>query len=90
MVDLDELAASLSSVGKLLHKAELKESLHKMIAAMSPLEREIITLVHFESLTLKMAALEIGISLDAAKKRYSRSLKRLRALQEEKLAPYLS
>lgn len=90
MVDLEELAASLSSVGKLIHRAELKESLHRMIAAMSPLEREILTLVHFESLTIKQAAQEIGISLDAAKKRYCRSLKRLRCLQEDKLTPYLS
>lgn len=90
MVDLEELAASLSSVGKLIHRAELKESLHKMLAAMSPLEREILTLVHFESLTLKQAAQEIGISLDATKKRYCRSLKRLRCLQEAKLSPFMS
>ncbi len=58
MVDLEELAASLSSVGNIIYRKELRESLHKMIAAMSPVEREILTLVHFESLTVLQASQE--------------------------------
>ncbi len=89
MVDLDQLATSLSSVGKQIHGEELRETLFKILESMSPLEREILTLVHFESRTIREAAQEIGISLEAAKKRYCRSLNRLRRLHEQNLSPFL-
>lgn len=81
-VNLDELAASISSVGSILGKAELCEGVRKLLQSMSPKEREILTLVHFEALTIKQAAQRIGIGFEAAKKRYWRSLQRLRSLHE--------
>ncbi len=57
---------------------------------MSPIEREILTLVHFENLSLKNAAIELNINYEAAKKRYCRSLDRLRKLQESRLKVFLT
>ena len=81
-INLEDLAASISSVGSVLGKAELCEGVRKLLQKMSPNEREILTLVHFETLTIKQAAQRIGIGFEAAKKRYWRSLQRLRRLHE--------
>lgn len=89
-INIEELAASLSSVGKFIYRGELKETLEKVLTSMSPIEREILTLVHFENLTLKQAALELNINHEAAKKRYCRSLDRLRKLQESRLKVFLT
>ena len=81
-VNLDDLAGSVSSVGSILGKTELCEGVRKLLQLMSPNEREILSLVHFETMTIKQAAQQIGIGFEAAKKRYWRSLQRLRRLHE--------
>jgi RNA polymerase sigma-70 factor (ECF subfamily) len=59
-------------------RAELKAQLEDAINAMEPLDREIISLRHFEQLTNAEAAQVLSIKEAAAGKRYIRALERLR------------
>jgi RNA polymerase sigma-70 factor (ECF subfamily) len=47
---------------------------------MEPLDREILSLRHYEELTNREAAGELGITEAAASKRYVRALRRLRSV----------
>ncbi len=47
---------------------------------MDPLDREILTLRHFERLSLVEAAQELGISQSAAGQRHFRAVKRLKEI----------
>lgn len=87
-VDIKQLAHSLSSVGSRLGRIELRERLLALVEAMSPLEREIITLIHFEERSIREAAMELEIGIEAAKKRYQRALNRLRSLHKKELAVF--
>lgn len=81
-VDIAELSQSLSSPLSKLQKAEFQERLAATLKKMSPIEREILVLVHFEDRTVREAAAELDIGLEAAKKRYRRALTRLRSMTE--------
>jgi RNA polymerase sigma-70 factor (ECF subfamily) len=59
-------------------RAELKLQLQDAINAMEPLDREIISLRHFEQLSNAEAAQVLDIKEAAAGKRYIRALERLR------------
>lgn len=61
-------------------RAEMKQRLHAALDEMDPIDREVLTLRHFEQLTTAETALELGISEEAAKKRHVRALKRLKRL----------
>lgn len=61
-------------------RAEMKLRLREALDAMGPVDREVLTLRHFEQLTTAEAARELGISEEAAKKRHVRALKRLKAI----------
>ncbi len=87
-VNIEHLAVSLSSVGSKLNRLELRARLFDIVQSMSPIEREILTLVHFEEMTIREAALELEIGFEAAKKRYRRALNRLRKLHEEELQTF--
>jgi RNA polymerase sigma-70 factor (ECF subfamily) len=52
----------------------------EVIDGMEPLDREILSLRHYEELTNREAAGELGISEAAASKRYVRALQRLRSV----------
>jgi RNA polymerase sigma-70 factor, ECF subfamily len=84
-VNIAQLSASLSSIGSSLKQIELREKLIGIVSSMSPLEREILTLVHFEERTIREAAIELNINIEAAKKRYRRALNRLREIHESNL-----
>ncbi len=47
---------------------------------MEPLDREVLTLRHFEHLTLSQTALELGIEESVAGKRYILALKQLKQI----------
>lgn len=79
-INVEQLCTSLSSIGARLTQIELRDKLMRIVNSMSPIEREILVLVHFEELTMRDAAIELGINLEAAKKRYRRALNRLREL----------
>lgn len=61
-------------------RRELRARLDEALERMSPIDREVLLLRHFEHLTAHEAALELGIGVEAAKKRYLRALKRLKAI----------
>lgn len=79
-LDLFELSAAISPPGEKVERLELQQQVISILDSMTPLEREILGLVHAEELTIREAAAEIGIGLEAAKKRYRRALNRLRNL----------
>ncbi len=59
-------------------RAEQKLRLQQALDALDPLDREVLSLRHFEHLTRAEAAQALGISEAAAGKRYLRALARLR------------
>jgi RNA polymerase sigma-70 factor (ECF subfamily) len=61
-------------------RAERLLRLQEALNALDPLDREILSLRHFEELTAAEAALVLDIKEDAAAKRYVRALKRLRQI----------
>jgi RNA polymerase sigma-70 factor (ECF subfamily) len=61
-------------------RAELKIRLQEALNRMDPLDREVLSLRHFEQLTTPEVARELGISEAAAGKRYLRALVRLKEI----------
>jgi RNA polymerase sigma-70 factor, ECF subfamily len=61
-------------------RAERLIRLQEAINALDPIDREILSLRHFEELTRAEAAQALGIEEAAAAKRYVRALKRLKGL----------
>jgi RNA polymerase sigma-70 factor (ECF subfamily) len=59
-------------------REEMKLLLDEALNGMDPLDREVLTLRHFERLSTPEAALVLGISEAAAGKRYIRALRRLK------------
>lgn len=59
-------------------RAEAKALLLAALNAMDPIDREVLTLRHFEQLTPSEAARELGINEKAAGMRYVRAIKRLK------------
>lgn len=84
-VNIEQLSESLTTIGGRLQRLELREKLLEIVTQMSPIEREILVLVHFEDRTIREAALELDINLEAAKKRHRRALNRLREAHEADL-----
>ena len=78
-LDVDILADSVSSIGKEIHKAELRSRLKELFASMSNTDREILALMHLEGKTISEASDELEINVDAAKKRYRRAVNKLSA-----------
>jgi RNA polymerase sigma-70 factor (ECF subfamily) len=70
------LLGRLTSPTRAAQRAELR--LQDALNAMDPLDREIITLRHFEELSNNETAEVLGISKTAASNRYVRALSRLR------------
>jgi RNA polymerase sigma-70 factor (ECF subfamily) len=61
-------------------RAELKLKLQEAINTLDDMDREIIALRHFEQLSTFEVAAELDISVEAAKKRHIRAIKRLKAV----------
>jgi RNA polymerase sigma-70 factor (ECF subfamily) len=59
-------------------RLELRARLQTLLDGLSPADREILRLRHFEELSNSQAAEKLGISKAAASKRYARALERLR------------
>jgi len=66
-------------------RAERLIRLQEAINALDPIDREILSLRHFEELSRSEAALALGIEEAAAAKRYVRAMKRLKDLLGEEL-----
>jgi RNA polymerase sigma-70 factor (ECF subfamily) len=72
------LLGRLTSPTRAAQRAELQLRLQDAINAMDPIDREILTLRHFEELNNNETAQVLGISKRAASNRYVRALKRLK------------
>jgi RNA polymerase sigma-70 factor (ECF subfamily) len=59
-------------------RAEQLLRLQEALNALDPLDREVLSLRHFEELTRAETAQVLGIGEEAAAKRYIRALKRLK------------
>lgn len=74
------LLGRLTSPSAAAVKAEMKARLREALDSMNAIDREVLTLRHFEQLTTFETAQELGISEETAKKRHVRALKRLKAI----------
>lgn len=74
------LVGRLTSPSLAAVRGEMHERLRELIDSLEPLDREILSLRHYEELTNREAAQELGITEEAASKRYVRALGRLRAV----------
>jgi RNA polymerase sigma-70 factor (ECF subfamily) len=61
-------------------RAERMLRLQEALNTLDPVDREVLSLRHFEEMTLAETALSLDISASAGAKRYIRALKRLKAL----------
>ena len=72
------LLGRLTSPTRAALRAELQLRVQEALNAMEPIDREILSLRHFEELNNNEAAQVLGISKTAASNRYVRALKRLK------------
>jgi RNA polymerase sigma-70 factor (ECF subfamily) len=61
-------------------RAERMMRLQEALNTLDPMDREVLSLRHFEEMSLAETALSLGIEESAAAKRYIRALKRLKAI----------
>src|SRR5205085_2685344 len=82
LVSSESLAAQLvgrhSSPSQAAMRAEMQSRLHAALETMNPIDREILSLRHFEQLTNSETAQVLGLREDAASQRYGRALVRLK------------
>jgi RNA polymerase sigma-70 factor (ECF subfamily) len=72
------LLGRLTSPSQAAIRAERKIRLQEALNSLDPLDREILSLRHFEELSNSEAALVLGLDKSAASKRYARALVRLK------------
>ena len=72
------LLGRITSPTRAARRAELQERLQDILNAMDPVDREILTLRHFEELGNGETAQVLGISKSAASSRYIRAVMRLK------------
>jgi RNA polymerase sigma-70 factor (ECF subfamily) len=72
------LLGRLTSPTQAAHRAEVRLVLQEALNGMDPLDREVLTLRHFEELSNAEVAQLLGLSKTAASNRYIRALERLR------------
>ena len=72
------LLGRLTSPTQAAQRAEIQIRLQEVINAMDPIDREVLTLRHFEELSNVETAQVLGIQKAAASNRYLRALKRLK------------
>jgi RNA polymerase sigma-70 factor (ECF subfamily) len=70
----------LTSPSQAAARTEMLGQLEQAVAAMDPLDREVLALRHFEELSNSEVAEVLGIQQKAASIRYVRALRRLRAI----------
>ena len=61
-------------------RAERMMRLQEALNTLDPMDREVLSLRHFEEMSLAETALSLGVEESAAAKRYIRALKRLKAI----------
>jgi RNA polymerase sigma-70 factor (ECF subfamily) len=72
------LAGRLTSPSRAAARLELQARLHELLERLDPLDREVLSLRHFEELSNNEVADELGITKFTASKRYVRALERFK------------
>jgi RNA polymerase sigma-70 factor (ECF subfamily) len=75
-----QLLGKLTSASRAAMRAETQLRVQEALNSMDPIDREVLTLRHFEMLTNEETAQVLGIKKTAASNRYIRALKRLKEL----------
>jgi RNA polymerase sigma-70 factor, ECF subfamily len=75
-----QLLGRLTSASRAAIRAETQIHIQEALNSMDPLDREVLTLRHFEVLSNEEAAAVLGIKKSAASNRYIRALKRLKEI----------
>jgi RNA polymerase sigma-70 factor (ECF subfamily) len=75
-----QLLGRLTSPTQAAIRAELQIRLQEALNELDPIDREILTLRHFEAMTNNETATVLGLQKAAASNRYIRALKRLKAV----------
>lgn len=73
-----QLLGQMTSPSQAAIRAERMRRVQEALDSLEPIDREVLTLRHFEQLTRAEAAQALGIGEEAAAKRYVRALKRLK------------
>jgi RNA polymerase sigma-70 factor (ECF subfamily) len=73
-----QLLGHFTSAGQAAVRAEQQVQLEEILNNMEPIDREILTLRHFEELSNGEVAQVLGIGKSAASNRYIRALMRLK------------
>jgi RNA polymerase sigma-70 factor (ECF subfamily) len=74
------LLGRLTSPTRAAQRAEMKVRIQEVLNGMDPIDREVLTLRHFEELSNSETAQVLGIGKTAACNRYLRALKRLKEI----------
>jgi RNA polymerase sigma-70 factor (ECF subfamily) len=77
---LENLAESVISPGSRIANAELVSQVRGLILGMSEVDQQILLLRHVEEMSISESASRLQISVDTAKKRHLRAIRRLRDL----------
>jgi RNA polymerase sigma-70 factor (ECF subfamily) len=75
-----QLLGRLTSASRAAIRAETQIRVQEALNSMDPMDREVLTLRHFEMLTNEETAHVLGIKKTAASNRYIRALKRLKEI----------
>lgn len=77
-----QLVGAVTTPSQALVRRQQLEALERSLNEMDPIDREVIALRNFEELTNQETADVLGLSADAASKRYLRALQRLREIMQ--------
>ncbi len=78
-----ELIAKSASPSQIAVKNETKDQLMQALKEMGDVDREVLTLRHFEQLTSQETSEILGMTNEAVKKRYVRALEKLQRILQE-------
>ncbi|MBL8814299.1 MAG: sigma-70 family RNA polymerase sigma factor [Planctomycetaceae bacterium] len=79
----EHLMGRLTSVSHAAHRAEIQIRIQEALNSMDAVDREVLTLRHFEMLTNEETAIALGLKKAAASNRYVRALKRMKEILDE-------
>lgn len=75
-----QLAGKMTSPSKIVEKKEATDQLMEALEGMNDVDREILTLRHFEQLSSRETATVLDMNYEAVKKRYVRALAKLQSI----------
>ncbi len=79
----EQLMGRLTSASHAANRAEITIRIQDALNGMDAIDREVLTLRHFEMLTNEETAVALGLKKAAASNRYVRALKRMKEILDE-------